>query len=59
MVSQDAGQMWLLQRGAKVATSACSPLGLPVLLWQQDMGPGQRPGLAQVLVTPQGALLAG
>lgn len=43
MVTQDAGQMWLLETGAKVATSACSPLRLPMLLWQQDMGLGQTP----------------
>lgn len=41
--------MWLLERGPKVATSDCSPLGLPMLLYQQDMGLGQRPGPAQAL----------
>lgn len=49
MVTQDAGQMWLLERGPKVATSVCSPLGLPMLLYQQDMGLGQRPGPARAL----------
>lgn len=48
MVTQDAGQMWLLERGPKVATSACSPLVLPMLLWQWQMGLGQRVGPAQV-----------
>lgn len=50
MVTQDAGQMWLLERGPKVDTSVCSPLGLPMLLWQQDMGTW---GLGRNLALPR------